>query len=157
MHPRYYLHGDREAGGDESYFCRKCDIFVDATHFDDQAHQDVVEKMLWHGLTYLAEAKGKLRPDNWTNLFDQKLLLARHKFDQLQARLSRRRPISTSTRFAVLKHYASTCQLCGRKPSDGIILHIDHRVALANGGTNDFENLWPLCAECNLGKGASDL
>ena len=157
MHPRYYLHGDLENGSEGAYFCRMCDLFVQRDHFENPEHQAALDRMIWDGLTYLSDAEKSLRPESWPNLFDRKLLLVRHKFNEEQARLKRRRPISPSTRFKVLKHYDSRCQLCGRTPADGIILHIDHRIALVNGGTNDLDNLWPLCADCNLGKGASDL
>lgn len=42
------------------------------------------------------------------------------------------------------------CLLCGAtKP-----LHVDHELAIANGGTNDLENLRTLCGPCNWAKGA---
>ena len=34
--------------------------------------------------------------------------------------------------------------------------HIDHIVALANGGGSDVKDLRLMCANCNLGKGASN-
>ncbi len=34
--------------------------------------------------------------------------------------------------------------------------HLDHRVALVNGGSNWPNNLQWLCAPCNLSKGAKD-
>lgn len=49
-----------------------------------------------------------------------------------------------------------TCQYCGRTPTrDGVVLHVDHKIPLNEGGSYELENLITACAECNLGK--SDL
>lgn len=45
------------------------------------------------------------------------------------------------------------CQMCGKSVAeDGIRLQIDHKLPQAWGGTNDLDNLWALCTECNHGK-----
>lgn len=41
------------------------------------------------------------------------------------------------------------CQLCGTTER----IEIDHILALSKGGTNDIDNLQPLCKPCNSGKG----
>lgn len=64
-----------------------------------------------------------------------------------------RTPLKPKERWFVLKRDNFTCQLCGASRSTGAILEIDHKVPVANGGSNDFENLWVLCFECNRGKG----
>jgi len=38
-----------------------------------------------------------------------------------------------------------------------VVLHVDHIVAIANGGTNEATNLITACSECNLGKSAVPL
>ena len=63
-----------------------------------------------------------------------------------------RESISKPRRFEILKRDGYRCQLCGKSADDGVILHVDHRVPLAKGGSNENENLWTLCEECNLGK-----
>ena len=60
--------------------------------------------------------------------------------------------ISLSSRQAILRRDACQCQMCGASPPD-VTLHIDHRVPVSRGGTNEPDNLWVLCKECNLGKG----
>jgi len=67
----------------------------------------------------------------------------------------RRREVPLSVRFAVLKRDNFTCRSCGRSPAThlGVTLHVDHVVAVVNGGTNDPRNLQSLCDDCNLGKG----
>ena len=65
---------------------------------------------------------------------------------------NKRKQIKSSIRAAVIKRDKSTCQMCGATAPE-IQIHIDHIKALANGGTNDIENLQVLCSDCNLGKG----
>jgi len=68
----------------------------------------------------------------------------------------KRRAISKKTRFEVFKRDAFACQYCGAHPP-GALLHVDHILAVAAGGTNVIDNLITACAPCNLGKGARDL
>jgi 5-methylcytosine-specific restriction endonuclease McrA len=45
------------------------------------------------------------------------------------------------------------CAQCGRTPLDhGVVLVVDHMIPREWGGSNDRENLQPLCEECNHGK-----
>jgi hypothetical protein len=69
---------------------------------------------------------------------------------------TKRKAISTRTRFEVFKRDRFTCQYCGAHPP-GVLLHVDHILAVANGGSNDASNLATACAKCNLGKGAVPL
>lgn len=65
---------------------------------------------------------------------------------------SRERPvrdISYSKRLDVLLRDNKTCQICGCTEGP---LHVDHKMPVSRGGTNDMDNLWTLCAPCNLGK-----
>lgn len=45
------------------------------------------------------------------------------------------------------------CALCGAKPTDEIMLDIDHILPVSKGGTDDPSNLQVLCHRCNRGKG----
>jgi len=67
-----------------------------------------------------------------------------------------RKPLSKRTRFEVFKRDEFTCQYCGGHPP-AAILHVDHIVAVANGGGNDDDNLITSCSDCNLGKSAVPL
>jgi hypothetical protein len=67
-----------------------------------------------------------------------------------------RKAISKRTRFEVFKRDAFTCQYCGAHPPQ-VILHVDHIVAVANGGRDDMDNLVTSCQPCNLGKSAKPL
>jgi len=64
-----------------------------------------------------------------------------------------RKALSKKTRFEVFKRDAFTCQYCGSHPPS-VILHVDHIHPVAEGGTNDQDNLITACQSCNLGKGA---
>lgn len=67
------------------------------------------------------------------------------------AELVSRRAISGRIRAIVLQ--PGRCAICGRTPvEDGVKLVVDHKIPLDWGGTNDLENLQPLCEECNSGK-----
>lgn len=68
----------------------------------------------------------------------------------------KRKAISKGRRFEIFKRDGFTCQYCGAHPP-GTILHVDHIVAVANGGGSDDDNLVTSCLTCNLGKSATPL
>ena len=64
-----------------------------------------------------------------------------------------RDPIRAQMRFRVLQRDGFRCRYCGRPGSaPGVVLHVDHVVPLAAGGTSTRDNLLTACEECNLGK-----
>lgn len=67
--------------------------------------------------------------------------------------MAKRKAISKRVRFNIFKRDRFTCQYCGAHPP-GVLLHIDHIHPVAEGGTNDDDNLITACEPCNLGKGA---
>jgi 5-methylcytosine-specific restriction endonuclease McrA len=83
--------------------------------------------------------------------------LARHPVRRV------RDPLPAALRFRILARDGFRCRYCGRQGSTpGVVLHVDHVVPLAVGGTSREDNLRTACEECNLGKGtwavvASDL
>jgi 5-methylcytosine-specific restriction endonuclease McrA len=64
----------------------------------------------------------------------------------------RRIPISTKLRFEIFTRDEYKCQYCGRTISDGIKLEIDHKLPVAEGGKDNYDNLITSCNECNSGK-----
>lgn len=64
-----------------------------------------------------------------------------------------RRPISAKTRYLILERDRFTCQCCGGT-APNVTLHVDHIVAVANGGSDHQDNLRAVCVTCNIGKGA---
>ena len=67
---------------------------------------------------------------------------------------SRRTGLSQKVRWHVLARDSFTCQYCGRKPPD-VVLEVDHVTSVADGGSNEMDNLVAACAQCNRGKGPS--
>lgn len=65
-----------------------------------------------------------------------------------------RAPISPKLRYRILMRDNSICQRCGAKASDGVKLHVDHKIPVEFGGDNSESNLWTLCEPCNEGKKA---
>jgi hypothetical protein len=62
-----------------------------------------------------------------------------------------RRTIPKALRFDVFKRDSFKCQYCGSAAPE-FVLHIDHILPRAKGGTNDITNLITSCLACNLGK-----
>jgi len=66
---------------------------------------------------------------------------------------AQREPVSKAKRFEILKRDSYTCQICGRSAeADKVKLHVDHKIPRVKGGSNEDDNLWSLCEDCNLGK-----
>lgn len=70
--------------------------------------------------------------------------------------MAKRKAISNGLRFDVLLRDNFTCQYCGKKPPETELV-IDHVNPVANGGTNDIDNLVTSCFECNSGKSNKSL
>ena len=70
--------------------------------------------------------------------------------------MEKRAGLGKKIRFEVFKRDSFTCQYCGAKAPD-VLLHVDHIIAVANGGTNEITNLITSCSACNSGKGARAL
>ncbi|XOV66222.1 MAG: HNH endonuclease [Fluviicola sp.] len=68
------------------------------------------------------------------------------------SKVSKRSGLTAKTKARIRKRDGYRCQACGRSVNDDVVLHIDHKVPLAWGGTNLDDNLWTLCDECNQGK-----
>jgi hypothetical protein len=64
-----------------------------------------------------------------------------------------RRPLALRVRWAVLQRCDFTCQYCGRRAPD-VVLHVDHIIPVARGGTDEQGNLTAACSDCNHGKKA---
>ncbi len=54
----------------------------------------------------------------------------------------------------ILTLQKSKCAVCKKKVSEGY--HVDHVIALSNGGSNDKHNLQILCQSCNISKHNKD-
>lgn len=63
----------------------------------------------------------------------------------------KRKPVSKGARFDVFKRDLFTCQYCGARPPQ-VVLVVDHITPVAAGGANDTSNLITACVDCNAGK-----
>jgi 5-methylcytosine-specific restriction enzyme A len=64
----------------------------------------------------------------------------------------KRKAFTKSIRHEVFKRDNYKCKECG-VPNKKAILHIDHIIPLAKGGTDELDNLQTLCEACNISKG----
>ena len=65
------------------------------------------------------------------------------------SRFETRKALSIRKRFFVLKRDRYRCRMCGRS---GVELEVDHRIPIAQGGSDALDNLQTLCFDCNRGK-----
>ena len=70
------------------------------------------------------------------------------------AKVQASKPVSSALQAEVFEAHGRFCAMCGRGPSDGVKLQIDHKVPLSWGGVTELSNLEPLCEEHNHGKQA---
>jgi len=68
----------------------------------------------------------------------------------------KRGEVSPKRKWHVLARDSFTCTYCGRKPPE-VALHVDHKVSVKDGGSDDLDNLVTACDECNLGKSDSSV
>lgn len=59
--------------------------------------------------------------------------------------------VSKRTRFEILRRDDHACQYCGQMAPD-VVLHVDHVIPVALGGSDDPSNLVAACKDCNMGK-----
>ena len=64
----------------------------------------------------------------------------------------KRTHIPRGLRHEVFKRDQYRCVECGASKDDGAVLHVDHKVPVSKGGTDELENLQTLCSDCNLNK-----
>ena len=64
----------------------------------------------------------------------------------------KRTNIPRGMRHEVFKRDNYTCVECGASRDDGATLHIDHKIPVSKGGTDELDNLQTLCSKCNLNK-----
>lgn len=72
---------------------------------------------------------------------------------QVKKKSSIRGEITPKLRLQVFSRDSFICKYCGRRPPE-VALEVDHRISIADGGSNDIENLVTACVDCNRGKGA---
>ena len=64
----------------------------------------------------------------------------------------KRTHVPRGLRKEVFKRDNYTCCECGARKKDGATLHVDHKIPVSKGGTDELDNLQTLCSDCNLNK-----
>lgn len=64
----------------------------------------------------------------------------------------KRTNIPRGMRHEVFKRDNYKCVECGASKDDGATLHVDHKIPVSKGGTDELDNLQTLCSDCNLNK-----
>lgn len=67
---------------------------------------------------------------------------------------NQRKLMTQELRQKIIKRDNYTCQKCGKYMPDQVGIHVDHILAIKNGGKTVESNLQVLCDKCNLKKGA---
>lgn len=78
-----------------------------------------------------------------------------YKFKGERRHITDEGDVSQKLRAEVIHAAHGRCQMCGKTiEHHGITLVVDHKKPRDWGGTNDRQNLWAICEECNAGKKA---
>lgn len=89
---------------------------------------------------------------------DEAIQALTESFNEFNKKNPKRSSISLKLRFEVFKSDDYTCRICGASVNDkGVKLEVDHKIPVADGGSDNKSNLWTLCFKCNRGKGKSRL
>jgi 5-methylcytosine-specific restriction endonuclease McrA len=64
----------------------------------------------------------------------------------------KRTHVPRGLRKEVFKRDGYKCVECGARRDDGATLHVDHKIPVSKGGTDELDNLQTLCSDCNLNK-----
>ena len=107
--------------------------------------------------TYRRERRNKLARQRWHRdaEYRERRQAASRKSQSRRPRERRRQRLTRSTVRFLLHHLQhGLCAICERPITNPDTAHIDHRVPVAAGGTNDPDNLGLTHAACNLSKGS---
>ena len=67
---------------------------------------------------------------------------------------TKRSGLTSKDKYRIRNRDGHRCQSCGNGVKDNVKLHVDHKVPVEWGGTNEDDNLWVLCDGCNQAKKA---
>ena len=140
----YYFHGivlnndDLDMG--------HCQFGADDEEFEDWAFNC---HLLGKPLTDFVEELDAQRRLGEVRIKEVKVILLQNKVTKAKRR---RTHIPRGLRHEVFKRDNYTCVECGASKEDGATLHIDHKIPVSKGGTDELSNLQTLCSDCNLNK-----
>jgi hypothetical protein len=114
----------------------------DQTHLD-RRKRDLKKWFIIHKTATTVVINGKKR------------IVTLYRYGGQREQISDEGQISLKVRAEVIHAAHGRCQMCGKTvEKDGIRLVVDHKKPRDWGGSNDRENLWAICEECNAGKKA---
>ena len=101
------------------------------------------------------EAEEQGIPFSWGNLvvmycYDEEY--QEYWFKKGKKKQRKRTHIPRGLKHEVFKRDNYTCVECGARKEDGATLHVDHKIPVSKGGTDELDNLQTLCSDCNLNK-----
>lgn len=104
---------------------------------------------------YFDRRTRELRDEHGVDL-DQAVVNGEHSYRILSSKIGKtnvRGYLTASAKKELLRDQNNTCQVCGKKSTDGVRgLQADHKVPLTRGGQNSLDNWQVLCNECNVAK-----
>lgn len=94
----------------------------------------------------------------WNHASEEAIQALTEAFNEFKGSKGNRVGIPLNLRFQIFKRDNYKCRICGASVRhDNIKLEIDHKIPVSKGGTNDENNLWTLCFNCNRGKRTSEV
>ena len=140
----YYFHGIA-LKNDDLDMCH-CQFGADDEEFEDWAFNC---HLLGKPLTDFVEEIAAQKRIGDIHIKRIKVVLLRNKVSKPKRQ---RTHIPRGLRHEVFKRDNYTCVECGARKDDGATLHIDHKIPVSKGGTDELDNLQTLCSDCNLNK-----
>lgn len=140
----YYFDGIFLTNDDEEM--HHCQFGADDEEFEDSSFNC---HLLGEPLTKFVEQLSQQTQLGEINIKQVKVILMQNKATKAKRRRTR---IPKGMRHEVFKRDGYKCVECGASKDDGATLHVDHKVPVSKGGTDELDNLQTLCSDCNLNK-----
>ena len=140
----YYFHGVFLT--DNDLHMHHCQFGADDEEFEDVGFN---LQLLGEPLTKFVEDLTQQKTLGEINIKEIRLVLMHNKASKPKRRRTR---IPRGLRHEVFKRDNYTCVECGARKDDGATLHVDHKIPVSKGGTDELDNLQTLCSDCNLNK-----
>ena len=140
----YYFHGVFLT--DDDLHMHHCQFGADDEEFEDWAFNC---HLLGKTLNDFVEELDAQRQLGEVRIKAIKVILLHNKATKPKRK---RTNIPRGLRHEVFKRDNYRCVECGASKDDGATLHVDHKIPVSKGGTDELSNLQTLCSDCNLNK-----
>ena len=140
----YYFHGVFLTNDDLEI--HHCQFGADDEEFEDWQFN---QHLLGEPLTEFVKDLDNQRNLGEIRIKAIKVILLQNKPTKAKRK---RTHIPRGLRHEVFKRDNYTCVECGASKEDGATLHVDHKIPVSKGGTDELSNLQTLCSDCNLNK-----